>query len=148
MSLARARIVAAARGWIGTPYQHQASARGAGADRLGLVRGIWREFIGPEPETLSPYSPDWSEAGGSEALANAMARWLAQRPVARAGPGDVILFRMDAGSPMKHAAILTGPDEIVHAYWARAVVASRFSPWWRRRAAAAFSFPGVQIWPN
>jgi hypothetical protein len=28
-----------ARGWIGTPYLHQASRRGAGADCLGLVRG-------------------------------------------------------------------------------------------------------------
>jgi hypothetical protein len=45
---------------------------------------------------------------------------------------------------MKHAAILSAPDRIVHAYWARAVVESRFSPWWRARAAAAFSFPGVK----
>ena len=36
-----AAVVAAARGWLGTPYQHQASARGAGAGCLGLLRGIW-----------------------------------------------------------------------------------------------------------
>ena len=28
----RARIVAAARGWLGTPYRHQASVKGVGCD--------------------------------------------------------------------------------------------------------------------
>jgi hypothetical protein len=36
----RALIVAAARGWLGTPYRHQASVKGEGADCLGLVRGV------------------------------------------------------------------------------------------------------------
>ena len=35
-------IVEIARSWIGTPYEHQASCAGAGADCLGLLRGIWR----------------------------------------------------------------------------------------------------------
>ena len=60
------RIVAAARGWIGTPYVHQASVKGAGTDCLGLVRGIWRELYGPEPEALPAYTPDWGEAGVQE----------------------------------------------------------------------------------
>ena len=63
-----ADIVAAARGWIGTPYVHQASCKGAGADCLGLVRGVWREILGDEPLKLPAYTPDWSEASGDEAL--------------------------------------------------------------------------------
>ena len=47
-----AQIVAAARAWIGTPYVHQGSALGAGCDCLGLLRGIWREVKGTEPETI------------------------------------------------------------------------------------------------
>ena len=62
--LTRASIVASARGWIGTPYRHQASLRGLGCDCLGLVRGVWREVIGPEPEEPGPYAPDWAEASG------------------------------------------------------------------------------------
>ena len=31
------RVVATARAWIGTPYVHQASVRGAGCDCLGLL---------------------------------------------------------------------------------------------------------------
>ena len=55
------QVVGAARGWIGTPYVHQASVRGAGCDCLGLLRGVWREVIGAEPETPPAYTPDWAE---------------------------------------------------------------------------------------
>jgi cell wall-associated NlpC family hydrolase len=42
----------------GTPYVHQASARGAGTDCLGLLRGEWREVLGREPEHVPAYSMD------------------------------------------------------------------------------------------
>ncbi len=63
-----ARVAVAARAWLGTPYRHQASVKGVGADCLGLVRGLWREVVGAEPEGVPPYSPDWAEAGGREIL--------------------------------------------------------------------------------
>ena len=40
------RVVAAARGWLGTPYHEQASVQGVGCDCLGLARGVWREVVG------------------------------------------------------------------------------------------------------
>jgi hypothetical protein len=44
----------------------------------------------------------------------------------------------------KHCAILDGGGaHLIHAYWGRAVVQSRFAPWWRRRLAGVFSFPGA-----
>ena len=66
--IARAAIVAAARGWIGTPYRHQASLKGVGCDCLGLVRGVWREVVGPEPEPLRPYAQEWPLASPDERL--------------------------------------------------------------------------------
>lgn len=51
-------VVTAARGWIGTPYRHQASVRGAGADCLGLIRGVWRELYGAEPAEVPAYTAD------------------------------------------------------------------------------------------
>ena len=66
--ITRSRIVAIARGWLGTPYHHGASLKGAGTDCLGLVRGIWRELHGGEPEPVEPYSGDWAEATGREAM--------------------------------------------------------------------------------
>ncbi len=59
-----ARIVALAEAWIGTPYRHQGATNGVGCDCIGLVRGIWRELYGVEPEAVPPYAPDWAERSG------------------------------------------------------------------------------------
>lgn len=146
--IARGAILAEARDWIGTPYRHQGSAKGAGCDCLGLVRGVWRALYGGEPEAAPAYTPDWAERCGAETLLDAARRHMTEIAFADALPGDVLLFRMDAQSPVKHAAILDEEARIVHAYWGRAVVRSRFAPWWRARCAAAFQFPGVGPWPS
>ncbi|WP_395650072.1 NlpC/P60 family protein [Brevundimonas sp.] len=138
-------VVEAARGWLGTPYRHQASLKGQGADCLGLVRGVWREVVGEEPEVLPPYSPDWAEVGGEELLLGAARRWLVEVSIVEARLGDVMVFRMTAGAGVKHCAILSetaGPEwRMIHAYWGRAVVESWVGPWWRRRLAAVFRLP-------
>lgn len=137
-----ARIVAAARGWIGTPYVHQASCRGAGADCLGLVRGVWRQVMGAEPENAPAYSMDWSEPQGEERLWAAAARHLVPLGAGDAEAGDVILFRMRAGSVAKHLGIVTVPGAaFIHAYSRRGVVESALSAPWRRRIVARFAFP-------
>ena len=139
-----ARIVSAARGWIGTPYRHQASLRGAGCDCLGLVRGVWREVIGPEPETVPAYTRDWSEPSGDEALWQAARRHLLPRPLDTAQTGDVLLFRMQTGAVAKHLGVQaeTGPaPTFIHAYSGHAVVESPLSAPWARRIVARFAFP-------
>lgn len=140
----RGAIVAAARAWIGTPYRHQASLRGAGCDCLGLVRGLWREFYGAEPEPVPPYAADWAEASGREAMMAAGERHLVAVALVDRRPGDVVLFRWRADLPAKHAGILTDAGHIVHAYEGCAVVESPLGPWWRRHIAAAFAFPGIR----
>lgn len=142
--LARKIILAETRRWIGTPYRHQASLESVGADCLGLVRGVWRGVIGTEPEKAPPYTPDWAETQGEETLLAAARRWLREIPAGEAREGDVLLFRMALGAPAKHAAIVSGGDRIIHAYWGRSVCETQLVPWWRRRIAAAFSFPGVE----
>ncbi len=141
----RRLVLGAARGWLGTPYRHQASVKGEGADCLGLVRGVWREVAGEEPETPPPYRADWAEVGGEETLLHAARRWLVEIRPEAARPGDVLLFRMSAGCPAKHCAILSddgGPEpRMIHAYWGRSVVESWMGPWWRRKLVAAFRWP-------
>ena len=109
------------------------------------MRGVWRKTVGQEPEASPPYSPDWAEVGGEETLLEAARRWLVEIEVGQAAPGDVLMFRMSAGSPVKHCAILSqeGPPEprMIHAYWGRSVVESWMGPWWRRRLVAAFRWP-------
>ncbi|WP_420023627.1 NlpC/P60 family protein [Cereibacter azotoformans] len=139
-----ADVVAEARHWIGTPYVHQASTRGAGTDCLGLLRGIWRTLVGPEPVLVPPYTPDWSEPSGDERLMAACDRWLLRQPLDAASEGDVLLFRMRPEAVAKHLGILvcSGPEaSFVHAYCGHGVVESPLSEPWARRVAARYAFP-------
>jgi NlpC/P60 family putative phage cell wall peptidase len=141
----RAAIVAEARAWIGTPYCHQASLKGVGCDCLGLVRGVWRNCIGDEPETPPPYAPDWAEAKGDETLAAAALRHLVPVAADGFGPGDVLLFRWREGFVAKHVAIASSERTMIHAQDGAAVCEISLAPWWRRRLAYAFRFPGVSV---
>ena len=133
-------VVAAARGWIGTPYLHQASVRGVGCDCLGLLRGVWREVLGAEPEAVPPYSMDWAEPQGLEVLLGAARRHLGEKPVAGAAPGDVLVFRMRSGAVAKHVGIVAGPAAFIHSFSGHGVVESALTDAWRRRVAACFGF--------
>ena len=62
----------------------------------------------------------------------------------RAQPGDTLLFRVRAGCPAKHCAIVSHPNKIIHAYWGRGVTETHLVHWWRRRIIAAFSFPNLE----
>jgi NlpC/P60 family putative phage cell wall peptidase len=143
MTVTRRAIVAEARTWIGTPYRHQASLKNVGCDCLGLVRGVWRAVCGAEPEPVPAYAPDWAEASRREALAQAGQRHLIEIDPAQFAPGDMLLFRWRSGFVAKHAAIVTAPDLMVHAHDGAAVAEVAIAPWWRRRLAYAFRFPGV-----
>jgi NlpC/P60 family putative phage cell wall peptidase len=138
-------IVARARAWIGTPYRHQASCRGAGADCLGLLRGVWREVLGAEPEAAPSYTPDWSEPSRSEDMLAAAGRHLAAVERAEARPGDVVVLRMREGSVAKHVGFLAraplGHATLIHAYSGHGVVESPLTPSWARRIAGVFRFP-------
>jgi NlpC/P60 family putative phage cell wall peptidase len=135
------RVVAAARGWLGTPYHDQASVIGVGCDCLGLVRGVWREVLGPEPLPLPPYSRDWGETGTREPLADAARAVMSEIPVAGIVPGALILLRMRAGAVAKHCGIVTSPNRFIHAYERAGVIEEPLTAAWRRRLAFAFLFP-------
>lgn len=137
-------IVAAARIWIGTPYRHQASRAGVGSDCLGLIRGVWRDVLGAEPEAVPAYSNDWSEPQGIEALWAAGLRHLRPLPPGAAQPGEVILFRMREGAVAKHLGIVSAPEpeaRFIHAYSGHGVIESALTRPWARRVVARFSFP-------
>jgi len=135
-----AQIIELARDWIGTPYVHQASLKGVGCDCLGLLRGVWREIHGDEPEDIPPYLPDW-DVPGTETLRDGLARHLAPVDVAAMAPGDVVLFRMVARAAARHCAILGeqgGAFTLIHARQNKQVGEEPFTPFWRGRMAYVF----------
>lgn len=134
-------VVAAARGWLCTPYAHQASLKGVGCDCLGLVRGLWRELVGPEPLPVPPYSPDWCETGGREVLIEALARAMPAGTIGSASSGALLVFRMRRGALAKHCGIVSALGRFIHARERLGVIEEALTPAWQRRIAAAFVFP-------
>lgn len=140
-AVSRADVVAEARRWIGTPFYHQQSLLGHGTDCVGLVRGIWRALIGPEPEPCPVY-PKRVDLLDRSILMEHAERHLV-RVKGAPQPGDVLvgMFR-DADLP-HHAMILSAPGRVIHAVmWSPRRVVETGMPA-RAIVAAAYRFPGV-----
>ncbi|HEV7276151.1 MAG TPA: NlpC/P60 family protein [Devosiaceae bacterium] len=138
MRPAAEEVVAAARAWLGTPYRHRASVRGAGCDCLGLLRGVWRSLYGSEPLPVPNYRADARDHAGS--LQRAAERLL----VAVEGTpqaGDVVLFRLRPGAPPRHCGIIVGPLRFIHAQEGLGVVEASIGDSWQRRLAGLYRFP-------
>lgn len=138
---ARARVIAAARSWLGTPYHDQASLRGVGCDCLGLARGVWREVVGPEPFPIPPYSRDWGETGPREVVAEGARGCMIEVAPAEAPAGALLMFRMRERAIAKHVGILTDCGALIHARERLGVIEEPFIRSWRRRLAFAFLYP-------
>jgi len=141
----RDEIVRCARAWIGTPYHHQASRLGIGADCLGLVRGVYRSVYGKDAEEPPPYTPDWGEAVGKETLLAAARRILCEGDLHDPRPGDVLVFRMFPDALAKHTGIMTTDTMMVHAAEGAGVLEVPLVRWWRRRLVGVFGFPGIEV---
>lgn len=140
--MSRPDVVAAARGWLGTPYRHQASLRSVGCDCLGLARGVWRETVGPEPEAAPPYPVDWTLAApGAEPLLDAARRRFVEKPSREIAAGDLLVFRWKARWPASHCGVASAPDAMIHAQDGACVAEVALCAWWRRRLVGVFAFP-------
>lgn len=117
-ALARARVVAEARSWLGTPYHHRGRIKGAGVDCAMLPAEVYAAAGLVPRVTPAHYPPDWHLHRGDE-------RYLAQvlehaREVAApTGPGDLVLFRF--GRAFAHGAIIIDWPLVLHAYIRRRV---------------------------
>lgn len=138
-----ADVTRAARLWLGTPYHHQASALGVGCDCLGLLRGVWRELVGDEPEQAPPYSPSWDEVQREEHMLRVCHAHLKPRPIDCRDEGTVLVFRMRPKSVAKHCGIVAPGPNLIHALNGRGVVEVTLNEHWQNRVAGAFAFPEV-----
>uniref|UniRef100_A0A2A4Z8R0 Peptidase P60 n=1 Tax=OCS116 cluster bacterium TaxID=2030921 RepID=A0A2A4Z8R0_9PROT len=136
-----AKVAAAANGWLGTPYQHQASLKHIGCDCLGLLRGVWREVRGDEPELPPPYAPRWNDAEKNDLLLAMAERNFCHKtqdePIEMA---DILLFRYRQHLPTRHVAIAISDHQFIHAYAGRGVVVNGFSAWWQRHLAGHYGW--------
>lgn len=132
-------VVSAARSWIGTPYHHQQSAKGHGVDCLGLVRGVWREVVGPEVEHIPTYGSSW-KTGGDDMLLAGLDKHMTKLPQIPT-LGCVLAFRYRQRLPVHHLAIATGQNTMVHAYHRTKVLEVEITPFWLRKLSGCYGYP-------
>jgi NlpC/P60 family putative phage cell wall peptidase len=140
--VSRADIVAEARAWIGTPFQHQAHSKGVAADCAGVIRGV--------PQALGLYPGVEIQAylrqPDPRRMRAALLEHLDPVPFKAVLPGDVLHFRIDIEP--QHLAIVTElePLRAVHATSRPKVsgtVEFRVDAWWRQRLAGCYRYRGL-----
>ena len=141
-----AQVVAEARTWLGTPWQHQAALKGVGCDCTGLVRGVVGAFRELPPELLRM---SYARTPDGVTLLRLCREHLHEVPATEVQPGDVLAFRyieQPAAHP-QHLGIAAdyvhGGLSIIHALDQQGVargkvVEHRLDATWRARIVGAF----------
>ena len=112
---ARARVVAEALGWLGTPYHHHGRVRGVGVDCGMLLAEVYERAGVVGRVDAGGYSPQWHLHRGEEVYEAFMSAYAhrVQTP-AVPQPGDIATFKF--GRCFSHGGIFVEPDLLVHAY--------------------------------
>lgn len=140
--IARADVVMAARGWLGTRWHHGASLKGVGTDCVGLILGVAKD-LGIGLELSSEYHGYGRQPDG-KLLRQGTAEYL--DPTSNPGLGDIYLMRFEQDP--QHFAIISSPIHIIHAYMLpRKVVENRLDDVWSKRIVSAHRFRGVEWHP-
>jgi cell wall-associated NlpC family hydrolase len=135
----RAKIVAEARSWIGTPFRHQGRLKGVGVDCAGLVIEVGRA-LGLDVHDETGYAAVPDGVSMQRSCDAQMGR------IERYGHGDVVLFSF--GRHPQHLGIVadyaSGGNSLIHAYAPNGrVVETIFDGIWIRRTVQAYRYPGV-----
>lgn len=130
-------LIEEARTWIGVRFRHQGRSR-AGVDCVGILgnsanaRGMVFEL-----------PTDYDMRVDPERLIAYLRQRLAEVPVSRMVPGDILLIRY--GGRSTHLALRTDKG-ILHASTEfKKVVEHGYEEKWRRRTIATFRLPGRRV---
>ena len=110
----RARVVAEARTWIGTPYHHAADIKHVGVDCAMLLVRVFADLELMQTFDPRPYTKDWMLHRDEERYLNQL---LARaHEVDEAEAGDIMLLRV--GRCFAHGGIVSAirPLRLVHAF--------------------------------
>ncbi len=111
----RAAVVAAARGWIGTPFHDGAALKGVGVDCAQLVRAVALETgLRAAVEPTGGYSSQWMLHRDDDRLVRFVLRYTREIEAGESREGDLVIYRV--GRAFAHVAIISGPARIVHAH--------------------------------
>ncbi|MBD2694438.1 NlpC/P60 family protein [Anabaena catenula] len=132
--MTKLEIVTTAREWLGTPYHHQARAKGVGVDCIGLVLGVLKE--------LGVYTfdfTDYDRTPDSTVLQSLLEEHCTQTD--NPEPGDIHLFRIKRNP--QHVGLCSDIG-LIHAYQGVGkVVEHTLDEFWQRRIIKSFILPGI-----
>lgn len=141
-----ADVIAEARAWMGTPWQHQAACKGVGCDCIGLVSGVADALGLPEARAWrsDPRFKGYGELPLPEKLLAACDLYLDRIEMPAVRLGDVLVFAL-MKQPM-HFGFLsaTAPRYMLHGWRpAKRVVENSVDSVWTRRLFRAYRLRGV-----
>lgn len=148
--VARSSVVAHARNWLGTPFQHQARLRGVGADCGGLLGGVAIDSGVVAPgwweEHFDPLYLGYSRAPTKDNLLRILDRYMLRISCKAIRPADVLVFVLDVDP--QHIGIVAdyrhGGLSVIHAMMSPPKVAEhRLTTAWLDKVCAAYQLPGV-----
>lgn len=147
--ITRDDVVAEARRWLKTPYQHQRHQRGVATDCAGVIGGVALALgLVPEDfwETQFMEHAGYGRQPALGQLERVCDAFMERGDVAAAAPGDVAAFRFRRET--MHLGILVpyvhGGLALVHALsTAKEVVEHRLDSRWQDRLTVVWHLPGV-----
>lgn len=116
----RQAVIAAAEGWIATPFHHEAMVKGAGVDCGMLLVAVFREANLIPEFTPEHYAFQWHLHRTQEKYLEYLSQFGREIPEGAQGPGDVVIWKQ--GRVYSHAAVIVKWPEIIHAVVGQGVV--------------------------
>jgi cell wall-associated NlpC family hydrolase len=108
----RARAIAVAETWLGTPWHHEARVKGHGVDCAQILIAVYAEAgLIPDFKT-APYPADWHLHRETPLFVQHVLEHAVEVRGAPL-PGDMVLFRF--GRQFSHGSIVTGWPMVIHA---------------------------------
>ncbi len=149
----REQILAEAREWIGTRWEHQGKLKGVACDCAGLIIGVGLNTAAMTidlGDSVAKAVEGYSREPNPNLMVRALNHWMVRIRKDEAGAGDVV-YRRYGGNP-QHLGILTGAmrdpkSGIIHALmWpSRKVVEHRTDDEWYQQVVSAWRYPGLEV---
>jgi len=108
----RAEIIAEARTWIGTPWQHQGRLKGIAADCAGVVIGVGKA-CGCIPDDGSGDRTDYGMLADPIRMRTVLDMLFDKIPIIDMRPGDIPWMR--GGIHPQHIGVYTERNTLIHA---------------------------------
>ncbi len=108
----RQRVIADARSWLYTPYQHKGHVKGVGVDCGALLYHVYEPYFGPFKPFPTDYPADWALHQSAELYLDFIIEYV--EPVARPTPGGIAVFHV--GRNFSHGAICSDRGKFIHSW--------------------------------